>query len=181
MVTMSVRWAALAAVLASGGCAKSNPPDSPDLYKVNPTRDPDSPSGVYIPKDLLDCFAELDRMLHPDLKREMREGTPNKLAGRHHMGLGMWMRNNWGLWNGSRLAKYFRERGQNIEDEMSHMILTGYWRHLHAPSMTEAEHLVLIEVDQWFHDESLPGIQGMFMKDPAVRAALEKYGPPPKE
>lgn len=34
----------------------------------------------------------------------VKEGSEQDMI-RYHMGLGMWMRNNWGLWGGSRLAK----------------------------------------------------------------------------
>jgi hypothetical protein len=37
------------------------------------------------------------------------------------------MRNNWGLWGGSRLQKYFTEKGVGHPDEMSSVILFFYW------------------------------------------------------
>ena len=50
----------------------------------------------------------------------------------YHLGLGMWMRNNWGLWGGSRLQKYFREKGIGDPEEMSSVILFLYWDWLHG-------------------------------------------------
>jgi hypothetical protein len=49
----------------------------------------------------------------------------------YHFGLGMWMRNNWGLWSGSRLAKWFAAKGVHHPDDMSGIILGAYWAHLH--------------------------------------------------
>lgn len=43
------------------------------------------------------------------------------------MGLGMWMRNNWRLWAGSRLQKYFLVRGIRHPDDMSGVILEYYY------------------------------------------------------
>ena len=45
---------------------------------------------------------------------------------RYHLDLGMWMRNNWGLWGGSRLHKYFRAKGISHPEDMSSVILFYY-------------------------------------------------------
>jgi hypothetical protein len=42
------------------------------------------------------------------------------------------MRNNWGLWRGSRLSKYFNSLGIFHPDDMSGIILTGYCRQLNG-------------------------------------------------
>src|SRR3712207_7074234 len=36
----------------------------------------------------------------------------------YHFSLGMWMRNNWGLWGSSRLQKYFTGKGVTHAEEM---------------------------------------------------------------
>jgi hypothetical protein len=46
------------------------------------------------------------------------------------MAMGLWIRNNWGLWNGSALAKYFKGMGINHPDDMSAIILSSYWAKL---------------------------------------------------
>ena len=46
---------------------------------------------------------------------------------KYHLGLGMWMRNNWGLWGGSRLQKYFTDKGVTHPEGMSSVILFYYW------------------------------------------------------
>jgi len=106
--------------------AQSN--DDPK-YKVNPTADRESPTGVYIPKDLEDCFQELKSMLHPSLIQEMKSGSERDMV-KYHLGLGMWVRNNWGLWKGSRLKDYFNGLGIFHPDDMSGIILDSFWRHL---------------------------------------------------
>lgn len=93
----------------------------------------------YIPKDLGDAFEQLDRELPEILRNEMKElGTRDKMIKYHH-GLGTWIRNNWGLWGGSRLQKYFTERGINHPDEMSGVILSFYWDWLHGRNQTWKE------------------------------------------
>jgi hypothetical protein len=102
-----------------------------DKYQLNPTPDPAAQFKVYVPADLEDSFLELQKMLHPDLIREMKE-KPEKEMAMFHRGLGMWMRNNWGLWAGSRLAKYFNGMGIFHPDDMSGIILDSFWRRLHS-------------------------------------------------
>ncbi len=84
---------------------------------------------VYIPKDLDDCLAQLQKLLKPENIEKMKGGTEDDMI-QYHMGLGMWMRNNWGLWGGSRLAKWFNAHGIKHPDDMSGVILDSYWRHL---------------------------------------------------
>ena len=59
----------------------------------------------------------------------MKSGSEEDMIQYHH-GLGRWIRNNWELWAGSRLAKYFNDIGINHPDDMSGIILDSYWRQL---------------------------------------------------
>jgi len=102
-----------------------------DKYKVNPTPDPNAPFGVYIPKDLNDSFSELQKMLHPALVEEIKHGSESDMI-KYHFGLGRWIRNNWALWKGSRLSRYFNEVGIYHPDDMSGIILDSFWRHLNG-------------------------------------------------
>lgn len=96
-------------------------------------------AAVYVPTDLQDCFAVLKDILEPEQIELMREGSEDDMV-RHHFGLGMWMRNNWGLWGGSRLSKWFNDRGIRHPDDMSGIILTSFWRHLNdRPTELDAQ------------------------------------------
>ena len=99
-------------------------------YQLHPTHLKTSPTRVYIPKDLQDTFTELDKMLSPALRAEMRAGAEKEMF-RYHFGLGMWIRNNWGLWKGLRLAKWFNQEQILVPDDMSGIIFVSYWRYLH--------------------------------------------------
>lgn len=90
----------------------------------------DTLRGTYIPKDLNDCFKQIDSFWTDSIKNEIRTWTEDEFSGRVHMGFGMWMRNNWQLWGGSRLSKYFNEMGIYHPDDMSGIILTSYHRRL---------------------------------------------------
>jgi hypothetical protein len=123
------------------GCDKqenndeTNPKEQAEpKYAINPTPDSNQPKGIYIPKDINDCFVELKRMLHPEFIRELKESSKRDLI-KHHMGLGMWMRNNWGLWGGSHLQDYFIELGFRHPDDISGAIVNSFWRHLNDMSI----------------------------------------------
>lgn len=84
-------------------------------------------NNVYIPKNLEDCFLQLDKLLSEIDKKEMQALPKRDNMIQYHLGLGMWIRNNWGLWGGSRLQKYFNDRGITHPDEMSSIILEYYY------------------------------------------------------
>lgn len=90
----------------------------------------DSINGIYIPMDLEDCFKQIDSFWNDTVKTEVKSLSENEFVSNAHFGFGMWMRNNWGLWAGSRLQKYFRNKGITHPDDMSGIILTSYHRYL---------------------------------------------------
>lgn len=83
-------------------------------------------NGVYIPQTLGECFEELDKRLSEIDKKEMQALPERDDMIRYHIGLGMWMRNNWGLWSGSRLQIYFMDKGVTHPESMSSVILFHY-------------------------------------------------------
>jgi len=105
-----------------------------DKYKLNPTPDLDIPSGVYIPTDIYDAIRELEKMLHPALIEKIKNCSgKHELVGEYHYSLGMWIRNNWGLWQESRLAQHLASIVPGFEsDYMSSFILECFWKHLNG-------------------------------------------------
>jgi len=87
----------------------------------------DSINHVYIPKNLEDCFVQLDKQLPKVAKTEMLslKGKDDMIL--YHLSLGMWMRNNWGLHGGSRLLVYFKNRGFSDPEDISGTILEDYY------------------------------------------------------
>jgi hypothetical protein len=91
---------------------------------------------VYIPKDLGECFTELDRFL-PEVDRKEMQALANRGDMiLYHLGLGMWMRNNWSLRGSSRLQKYFLDKGISDAEEMSTVILFYYYDWLNGKKDT---------------------------------------------
>jgi hypothetical protein len=90
----------------------------------------DSVNGIYIPKDLQDCFAQLDKMLSQKDKTIIKKLENKQETIEFHHSLGMTLRNSWGLWGGSRLQKYFLDKKINHPDDMSALILEYYYEWL---------------------------------------------------
>ena len=107
-----------------------------DIYEKNNIRlnpsppEKDSKFEVYVPKDLEDCMVELGKVLPSKIIRKIKEGKELDVI-QFHENLGRWMRNYWGLWQGSRLKDYFQSTGVHHPDDMSSIILVSFHRHLH--------------------------------------------------
>ncbi len=90
----------------------------------------DKIEGVYIPKNLYECLLELDKTLNFENKKELKNSKDISQYNSHVGGLGMWIRNNWGINGGSRLLKYFNDRnvGKKIfeNDDISGIIISQY-------------------------------------------------------
>jgi len=82
-----------------------------------------------VPKHIHDCFFRLKEILSDeDLEaiKSMEEDKTYML----HFSLGMTLRNDWGLWEGSELSKYFNKFGIDHPDDMTATIFTTFWRYL---------------------------------------------------
>ena len=108
----------------------------------------DSLRGVYIPIDLADCFKQIDSFWSDSIQNEVKQWSEDKFTGRAHMGFGMWMRNNWQLWAGSRLSAYFNNMGIHHPDDMSGIILASYHRYLRGEPI-ELEAQIKMYQDYW--------------------------------
>jgi hypothetical protein len=104
--------------------------NSDNAHPAVPLSDIVNSKGQYIPRDLDDALSEVDRIMGDKGRAQILQATEDDMIW-YHMGLGMWIRNNWGLWGGLRLAKYFNQLGIYHPDDMSGIILDSYWRKLH--------------------------------------------------
>ena len=99
-----------------------------EAYKARTQKD--SLNGIYIPKNINDCVFELEKVYGEKSIIEFRTQDENKvLASAYKLGMGLWIRSNWGLSDGSRLQKYFYENGVREPEDMTWVILTCYYRY----------------------------------------------------
>jgi hypothetical protein len=87
---------------------------------------------TYIPTDLDDAHRELEKMLSAQEFEHIKAMTNEDGMIEYHMSLGMGLRNQWGLWRDSRLARYFNQLGVHHPDDMSGIILETFWCKLHS-------------------------------------------------
>lgn len=97
-------------------------------YKINIVAD--SINGVYIPKDIYSCCFELDKLLNDSTKLLIKEKNTFFDLAEYNMGIGSWIRSNWGLWGGSRLQTYFKNKNVKHPDNISGIILFAYSNYL---------------------------------------------------
>jgi hypothetical protein len=87
--------------------------------------------GHYIPADLDDAHAYLQKHLPAEELQRIRDMKSEEDMIDYHMGLGMGMRNGWALWAGSRLSRHFNKLGVHHPDDMSGIILDTFWCRVH--------------------------------------------------
>ncbi|MEX0997950.1 MAG: DUF6794 domain-containing protein [Flavobacteriaceae bacterium] len=84
----------------------------------------------YIPKDINEAVHQINTFFTDSIRNEIKSLSENEFSSRAHFSLGMRLRNNWGLWGGSRLAVYFNNIGIFHPDDMSGILLISYHRHI---------------------------------------------------
>ena len=88
--------------------------------------------GYYIPKNLNECYLEFDKILDKKRIEEIKKISEEEFTANSHFGLGLFVRNNWALWKGSRLYVFFKEKGITHPDDMSGIVLKSYHRNLNG-------------------------------------------------
>ncbi len=97
-----------------------------------------------IPGNLSAALEELDVLLCSADIEALRSGEVSAIS-MHHT-LGRYLRNNWGLWQGSVLAQWFNKQEIIHADDMSGIILDSYVRKLRN------EPIKLDEQIKYYHD-----------------------------
>lgn len=91
--------------------------------------------GTYIPKDLYDCFDQLDKRMDETAKEQFMAFSDAEVDARTHGTLGRWIDHNWSLRTASRLSHYFNKMGVPHHDYMVGIIIQSYHRHLHGKDL----------------------------------------------
>ena len=102
---------------------------------------------IYIPVNLEDCIRNLKELLSEEDKNIILKWKEEECC-KLHFSLGMWLRNNWGLWEDSHLSKWFNENGVKHADDMSSIIITSFWRDMHNKPIKLDEQIKFYQ-DYW--------------------------------
>ncbi|WP_397298952.1 DUF6794 domain-containing protein [Nonlabens ulvanivorans] len=95
----------------------------------------DTINGFFIPRSLEESFLQLDKIM-PEKERKILvslENQPDKYNS-DTGGLGIWIRTNWGIIDGSRLQTYFNERNLFDPKKISAIIVAQYIKYLKKES-----------------------------------------------
>ncbi len=85
-----------------------------------------------LPKNINDCIKQLDTCTNDNIKEWIKCVTEREYVSTLHHGFGMYLRNNWGLWAESDLAKYFYSIGIYHPDDMSSIILECFYQYVNT-------------------------------------------------
>lgn len=94
---------------------------------------------VYIPKDLADCFIQLNKLIDEESKRKFKTAPEEVVARKLHFSLGRWMMVNWSFYQGSRLSAYLKNIGIFYPDDMARFIIISYHRNLNRKELKVKE------------------------------------------
>ena len=96
-------------------------------------------NGIYIPRNLDDALAQLDKLTSDDAKKIYKNIPEDTICLLMHNRLGQWMIVNWSFYEGSRLSNYLRSAGVSYPDDMADFVLLAYHRHLHGKPVSIKE------------------------------------------
>ena len=91
------------------------------------------------PGNLEGCFVELKKVLPEGFLEEFK--NRKERCGWIILGWDAWLRNAWGLWGESRLARYFKQLGVSNADDMSMIVTTSFHRHLNGEEIRLQEQI----------------------------------------
>jgi hypothetical protein len=117
---MRVSAAVLALLVAVSACA-ANP--GPASRQRGP--EPDAP------RTLDEAVTRLRNTLSPETLERFRT-SDESVVHEHHFGLGLSIRNDWGLWAGGPLHDDLTSLGLQHADDMSALLFTCLWRSIHG-------------------------------------------------
>ena len=92
----------------------------------------DKLNGVYIPKNLDDAVAQLNKIISAESQSVIKAIPEDSVCLILHNRLGEWIILNWGFYGGSRLSHYLRSAGVTFPDDMADFVLIAYHRNLNG-------------------------------------------------
>ena len=124
-----------------------------------------------IPTTLDEAHRELARILPKAELAKIDAMNSEQAMIEYHFGPGMWMRNQWGLWGGSPLAKHMKKLGFTHPDDVSATILKTFWCKRHGKDFRLQERAAYY-ADYWNASEDPPSST----RDPHDRSRIDWKG-----
>ena len=125
-----------------------------------------------VPSTLDEAFIALEKILK--LKGQANfdrfKNSAEDEMGCYHFGLGLWMRNYWGLWKGGLLKDWFGALGIHHADDISGIILVSFWRKLNGKAL-DLEGQIKTYRDHWIRQ----GLNPDTMKEQELSCLNKKF------
>lgn len=113
-------------------------------------------AGVYIPRDLVNSFEELNRLIDSGGKQRFQQAPEEEAVRRLYFSFGRWIIQKWGFYEGSRLSHYLRTMGVYHPEDMAHVVIVSYHRYLNkTPLELKAQILAIQEKRKKENEERL--------------------------
>lgn len=100
--------------------------------------------GVYIPADLEEAYAELNRLADPQGIISFKVAPEDSIRRKLHFGFGRWIMSNWEFEQGSRLSHYLKSKGISMPDDMVSVIIVTWHRRLNGRPERLNEEIAMI-------------------------------------
>jgi hypothetical protein len=130
-----------------------------------------------IPRTLAEAHAELERVFPAEELKKIDAMKSEDEMIEYHFGLGMGIRNSWGLWGGSPLSKHMQDLGFTHADDMSGVILETFWCKRHGKPFRlkerAAENATYWEAARKAEEEETERVESAKQKMRAMMMGLE--------
>ncbi|MDG1435096.1 MAG: hypothetical protein P8M17_00790 [Saprospiraceae bacterium] len=91
--------------------------------------------GVYIPKDLVDAFVQLNILIDKGSQSKFKNMEESAAVKKLHFSFGRWITHNWSLYPGSRYSHYVKSIGIHHPEEMASFTILMYHRYLNKKKL----------------------------------------------
>lgn len=97
--------------------------------------------NIPAPSTLEEAMVTFTKLLTIEEQIEFARMHEQEIIRMHH-GFGMWLRNNWGLWDeNSAMCRYMKSLGFMHADDMSHSLLREFWARMNKLPSKLAEEI----------------------------------------
>jgi len=97
--------------------------------------------NIPAPSTLEEAMVTFTKLLTTEEQVDFARMSEDEI-GRLHMGFGMWLRNNWGLWDeNSDMCKHMKSLGFIHPDDMSHSLMREFWARMNKLPSKLAEEI----------------------------------------
>lgn len=91
--------------------------------------------GVYIPVDLAEAFAQLNKLTDVSSKQVFRSTEEIEAVRQYFNSFGRWIIHNWGFYGGSRYSHYLKATGLSHPEDMAVFTMIMWHRHLNQKAL----------------------------------------------